>query len=175
MSLSCPNARANAFCTEGMKLREEVEWMNELLGRTTFPEENAPSVCILDTGVNRSHPLLEQSLADTDMHSFRPNWGTADHAGHGTEMAGVALFEDLAAKLTSSDPVLLSHRLESAKIVPPVGKNPPDLYGVITAYTPFVQPQLRIRSSLTSVAKYALWVSREKASERSGRRLSVEP
>jgi hypothetical protein len=112
---------------------EQVDWVNELLGRTTFPAENAPAICILDTGVNRSHPLLEHSLADTDMHSFRPNWGTADHAGHGTEMAGVALFEDLAARLTSSDPVLLSHRLESAKIVSPVEKNAPDLYGVITA------------------------------------------
>ncbi len=114
---------------------EQMQWIENLLQRTTLPDANAPAVCILDTGVNRGHPLLEDSLNATDMHAFAQNWGTNDHDGHGSEMAGIALFEDLAAKLTSNDAIEISHRLESAKIVPPaaLGTNPPELYGVITA------------------------------------------
>jgi hypothetical protein len=53
--------------------------------------------------------------------------------GHGTEMAGLALYGDLAPVLASTSPVRLRHRLESAKILPPKGANSPELYGAITA------------------------------------------
>ena len=61
--------------------------------------------------------------------SCDPNWGLDDHQGHGTEMAGLALFGDLGEIVHSTGPVLLRHRLESVKFLPPVGVNPPELYG----------------------------------------------
>ena len=39
-----------------------------------------------------------------------------DHNGHGTEMAGVALYYDLKDKLSTSDTVDVYHHLESVKI-----------------------------------------------------------
>lgn len=48
-------------------------------------------------------------------------------------MAGLALYGDLTPVLAGSAPVKLSHGLESVKILPPNGQNPPELYGAITA------------------------------------------
>lgn len=112
---------------------EQAEWTEELLARTTQGGVASPCVCILDTGVNRSHPLLAASLAEPDVHTCDPAWGTHDHHGHGTEMAGLALYGDLAPLLSTSAALHLRHVLESVKILPPVGANPPELYGAVTA------------------------------------------
>jgi hypothetical protein len=112
---------------------EQGEWMRELLARTTASPRDAPAVCILDTGVSRGHPLIEGSLAEEDCHCCDPGWKAPDHHGHGTEMAGLALYGDLARAISSSHPIRLRHRLESVKILPPSGANRPDLYGSITA------------------------------------------
>ncbi|MGH7635363.1 MAG: S8 family peptidase, partial [Gemmatimonadaceae bacterium] len=90
-------------------------------------------MCVLDTGVNRGHPLLEHALAPADLHAVDPGWGTNDHEGHGTEMAGLALLGELGAAFATVGPVRVRHRLESVKLVPPVGQNDPQLYGAITA------------------------------------------
>lgn len=113
---------------------EQAEWVSDLLSRVEVARPDAPAVCILDTGVNRGHPLLSGSLAPLDCHAVEPEWGLSDHDGHGTQMAGLAVYGDLTPVLLSSDPVTLSHRLESVKILPPAGQqNRPDLYGAVTA------------------------------------------
>lgn len=112
---------------------EEAEWVNEALGRITPANDDAPAVCILDTGVNNGHPLIAASLSQGDMHAYHPDWGTADHDGHGTAMAGNAMYGDLFDLMISDEPISLDHKLESVKILPPVGDNDPDLYGHITA------------------------------------------
>ena len=94
-----------------------------MLERTQWPLENVPHICILDTGVNIGHPLLVQSLNVDDLHTNEPAWGVADQAGHGTEMAGLAVWGDLTHSLASSDPVVVTHRLESVKILPHNGGN----------------------------------------------------
>lgn len=112
---------------------EQGDWAENLLQRTVPAGEGAPAVCVLDTGVTRAHPLLEASLDAADCHTCDPNWGTHDHDGHGTEMAGLALYGDLTPVLQGNSEVQLRHRLESVKILPPTGQNPPELYGAITA------------------------------------------
>jgi hypothetical protein len=79
--------------------------------------------------------LLEASLDAADCHGCDPAWGTHDHCGHGTEMAGLTLYGDLTPMLASTQRVVLRHRLESVKILPPEGHAPnrPDLYGAVTA------------------------------------------
>jgi Subtilase family len=113
--------------------REQGEWPKDLLGRLQPPPITAPAATILDTGVNRAHPLLAPLLDAADVHTCRPAWGTSDHHGHGTEMAGIGAFGDLVSALLASGPIALDHRLESVKILPPTGDNPQHLYGRITA------------------------------------------
>lgn len=114
-----------------MTTQEQVEWSHELRSRTTAPSPRAPAVCVLDTGVNRAHPLLEIALLAQDQHTCHASFGVHDGhpQGHGTAMAGLALYGDLTETLASSEPIVLEHRLESVKILPDRGKNAPDLYG----------------------------------------------
>ena len=114
---------------------EQHQWAEELLERTTFAApENAPHVCIIDTGVNHGHPLLAPALTILDLHTIEPDWGIDDRNGHGTNMAGLALYGDLSDTLRSADPLVIGHRLESVKLLPCNGANTGDekQYGVNT-------------------------------------------
>lgn len=126
-------AHLNSGFFTGLSLAEQADWINDLIKRTEPAPAEAPAACILDTGVNRGHPLLEHSLADTDLHTCDPSWGAADHDGHGTKMAGVTLYGDLREALESSHRIRLRHRLESVKIRPPANDTDPELYGAVTA------------------------------------------
>ncbi|TKV43473.1 MULTISPECIES: S8 family peptidase [Sphingobium] len=119
-------------------LRDEARaFIDDLAERTIWPGREAPAICLLDTGVNRAHPLIEPALAVEDLLSVDPAWGGDDHApgsGHGTGMAGLALHGDLVAPLADQEQRRLTHRLESVKILPPAGfpANDPHAYGPIT-------------------------------------------
>jgi hypothetical protein len=113
--------------------REKVEWVGDLGARVIGPIPESPVVCILDTGVNQGHILLRGPLRIGDCHTYDVAWGVHDHHGHGTLMAGLALYGDLSVALEHSEPITLKHRLESVKIMPPGDRNPPELYGLITA------------------------------------------
>lgn len=106
---------------------EQHEWAAELLGRTTFTSsEHTPHICILDTGVNHGHPLLTPALVESDLHTIEPDWGVDDRHGHGTSMAGLALYGDLTHTLRSAEPLIIEHRLESVKLLPSDGANAGD-------------------------------------------------
>lgn len=110
------------------------EWSDNLAARIEWPGADVPSVCLLDTGVNRGHALLEPAIAPADMQSYNADWLADDHHGHGTAMAGIALHGDLVAQLADTATRVLSHRLESIKLLPPLGMdaNNPNSYGTIT-------------------------------------------
>lgn len=112
---------------------EQTEWIDELRHRIRPAAENAPVVCILDTGVQDSHPLLTDSIAAPDLHVADLSWRLQPVDGHGTEMAGLALYGDLNDAVASSGAVEMRHRLESVKILPDRGRNDRDLYGAVTA------------------------------------------
>jgi hypothetical protein len=116
---------------------EQADWVADLESRITGPSRNAPAVCLLDSGAVRGHPLIAPALLVADQYAYDSAWGVDDGSGpwkgHGTGMAGVALYGDLEAALTRSTPIVLRHRLETVKILPRRGHNPPVLYGAITA------------------------------------------
>jgi hypothetical protein len=115
---------------------EQAEWARDLGQRVQFPNEEAPAVCILDSGITRTHQLLAKSVYTQDVHTYDPSWGTGDSAvwqGHGTAMAGVALYGDLKQRLVDHEAVILLHRLESVKMLNPSGiQHDPTLYGAVT-------------------------------------------
>ncbi|WP_430256849.1 S8 family peptidase [Neorhizobium sp. DAR64872/K0K18] len=110
------------------------EWIDDLAERIVWPGNEVPAVCILDTGVNRGHALIEPALGATDQHAIDPDWGVDDHHSHGSAMAGLALHGDLTAALSDRSVRQLGHRLESVKLLPPAGADPndPQSYGIIT-------------------------------------------
>jgi len=113
---------------------DQIQWTENLAERIVWPASDAPAVCLLDTGVNRAHILLEPAISTDDLLTVNPGWGATDDAGHGTGMAGLALLGDLTPRLEDQSEITLRHRIESVKILPPNGfpANDPKSYGSIT-------------------------------------------
>ena len=112
-------AKETADFFDSLPIDEQHAWLNDLLSRIQYPSEgaNVPYVCLLDTGVNRGHPLLTPVFATDDLHTVEPDWGVDDAVGHGTKMAGLALTGDLTKLLVANDLVEINHRLESVKLL----------------------------------------------------------
>lgn len=129
-------AKETATFFTTLNRKDERDWGVDLAGRVSPAGPDAPRVCLLDSGVNRAHPLLAPSLSASDMHSYdRANWGVADDFGgdaHGTLMAGLALYGDLVEPLTNRHPLPLTHRLESVKIRAAKDPQPEGHWGKIT-------------------------------------------
>lgn len=113
------------------------DWAGDLAERIVWPGAEAPRVCLLDTGVNRAHALIEPALAEADLLTANPDWVPTDNRAdsHGTEMAGLALHGDLFAALQDQGERPLRHRLESVRIMPADGfpPNEPARLGTITS------------------------------------------
>ncbi|MGO4702438.1 S8 family serine peptidase [Dyella sp. 2RAB6] len=114
---------------------EPADWIAELVRRVVPPPHDAPVVCALDTGVAGAHPLVQPGLRGA--WAYDAAWGTDDHdpdGGHGTAIAGLALYGDLEPHMSTTGPVVLSHGVESMKLLPPHGfpATKPPSYGVVT-------------------------------------------
>ena len=84
------------------------------------PAENAPVIGVLDSGVN-DHPMLGELIAGRYVSSGIDN--TADVLGHGTQVAGTALFGDLRDAVRNGQ-IAPVGRLVAAKVVGDDGRFP---------------------------------------------------
>lgn len=81
----------------------------------TRPHEDAPSVVVLDTGVATGHPLLKSAiLTATTAGPEIPS--PEDTHGHGTNMAGLALYRDLGAAIERGR-YEATHWLQSSRLL----------------------------------------------------------
>lgn len=121
------------FFTE-LKGKDQQEWVNDLLERTKFKSSDKVAVCILDTGVYSKHPLLKKAIKSTQ--SVDDSWNLNDMVGHGTQVAGVVLYDDFRKIIANSSTVIIKHNIDSVKILPDKNSSPenndPELYGDIT-------------------------------------------
>lgn len=106
---------------EDLPAQEQDEYVQDLVDRIVVANDEAPAVTHLDTGVFQGHLLLRDSLHPDDVHTVIGTSG-ADVAGHGTTMAGLALYGNLDPLLVSQEPVRLEHRLESVRMKPARGE-----------------------------------------------------
>lgn len=117
---------------------EQQAWVNDLLNRVQLVDSNI-KVCLLDSGVNNGHQLLQPLIDNANTLTVDNAWGTDDHhperAGHGTLMAGVAGYGQMEQLLISANAVSLTHKLCSVKIIPRPNQaaTPKELWGDITA------------------------------------------
>ncbi len=130
-AIAAPTITAEFF--DGLPVDEQAQWVDDLLKRTTYPDHPYPGyLALLDTGISRAHPLINPLLAVEDRHAADPAWAIDDNKGHGTQMAGLALYGDLTPKLSDQSAVEINYRLESVKLLPDVGENPHHLFGAVT-------------------------------------------
>jgi len=167
MALNCVaelrRAKDTAEFFVGMGATEQQQWSADLLARLQAPSagDEVPRVCLLDSGVNRGHPLLDPLIDAADLHTVNAAWGTNDTANHGTGLAGLVGYGDLHAALASNGPIAVSHRIESVKLTPNQGANAGDdkhharlfLDGVTTPEAQFGQRR-RVFSSAVTASDY---------------------
>ena len=65
------------------------------------PSDTAPGIVVLDSGLITGHPLLKSAVGDSQ--SFMPGKDATDEHGHGTHVAGLALYGDVEAHIRSRD------------------------------------------------------------------------
>ena len=113
-----------SFFAEALTVEEQAAWAADLARRITAPPDDL-AITLLDTGVNRGHPVLAGVLSAADNLSIKPaEWGSGDDHpgdGHGTPMAGICLLGDVAAELAGGGALVPAAVLEAVKIVPPPG------------------------------------------------------
>lgn len=127
-------ATDNPYFFTRLSSKDQSEWTTDLATRLIPPSAESPAICVLDHGVNYAHPLIQPALAAEDCQAIRSEWGVHDHNGHGTNMAGTALYGDLTYALSDTRVINLPAKLESVKFLPPIGyvRNDPSSYGFIT-------------------------------------------
>lgn len=148
-----PKETADFFTN--LNLFEKEDAVHELLNRIeNHTDENSIAVCILDSGVNNQHPLLREFIPNSNLFSYKPDsWGTHDsgsgiQGGHGTGMAGLALYGDLTPVMSSTNHIQIFHQLESVKIINNQDPHDPELYGAVTidaASSPVISAPFRPR------------------------------
>ncbi|MDD2721357.1 MAG: S8 family peptidase [Gallionella sp.] len=167
MTLNCVaelrRAKETAELFDGMDTDEQQAWKDELLARTTFPThtDDVPRVCLLDSGVNRGHPLLSPTLTSTDMHTVEQEWGKDDECNHGTGLGGIAVYGDLTDALATEMPIQISHLLESVKLTRGEGDNPgnnefhANLFAKAVSHPEIAAPQrMRVFSSAVTATDF---------------------
>lgn len=128
-----PKEAADFFT--GLNSDDANDWVEDLRNRTLDrTTDDSVIICLLDTGVNRGHSLLQDFIPESNMDSVNPEWGNADtHThGHGTPMAGISLYGDLTDLLQDTSNIEIFHRLESIKLIHPNNPHQPELYGAVT-------------------------------------------
>jgi len=111
--------------------QKQREMVDVLLKRVVFDKKSNISVCILDTGVNSGHKLLDPLMPQGSCMTVDPSWKTSDNSGHGTKMAGLVGYGEFEPLLSSESSIEVKHFVESVKILPEHEQNQHELYGSI--------------------------------------------
>lgn len=123
------------FFTEELDGLDQEEWIGDAVQRLNIQDDERPIICLLDSGVTNGHPLLDPIIPNHNLDTINPAWGSNDSmngTGHGTLMAGTALFGDITTILANRNQIDIYHDIESVKIINPNSPNDPENYGAIT-------------------------------------------
>lgn len=98
---------------------QQRDWADMINADFNPPAESDVYLCLLDSGVNQQHPLLQRIIASEDCLAAVDEWGVDDRRNHGTLMAGNAVYGDLADYLAGHNGHGCHYRLCSVKLLPP--------------------------------------------------------
>jgi Subtilase family len=107
----------------------ELQDVDVLPNPAPEPDESAPVVGMIDTGLNFGHPLFAECVHEDDVVALHPAFGdqAEDGHGHGTRMAGRIIFGDVLVAARSGQweaaCELASVRVLDAEGCPPENAN----------------------------------------------------
>lgn len=91
--------------------------VDSIKDRLESPSNEVPRITVIDTGVSDRHPLLEKVIAINGLYTVDPTSAlTSDYNGHGTEVCGIAAFNDLATVLLNHGKIEMKHAIESVRM-----------------------------------------------------------
>ncbi|SPP63960.1 S8 family peptidase [Nitrospira lenta] len=73
---------------------EALQFDIQQVGNIPAPPANAPFIAVLDSGVASGHPMIRMAMADAQGF-LPPDRSADDDQGHGTHVAGIALYGDV--------------------------------------------------------------------------------
>lgn len=95
------------------------------------PNAVAPAVCVIDSGVQEGHVLLQAAVDQAASHCFLPGTPTADvgdevaPGGHGTRVAGAVLYGEEVPKAGVPE---LPFWIQNARVLNAQNRMPPELF-----------------------------------------------
>ena len=110
---------------------EQQEWVDDLLNRLEINNDTDSVVCVLDSGVNNGHPLLEPIIPEKNCGSVVGE-GIADGNGHGTRMCGTVIYRDMSSYLANNQKIQIDNKIGSVKLLPHSRSNPKEIWGFLT-------------------------------------------
>lgn len=112
---------ASSFIADHADLppQQRTAQARSIAGRVVPAPPQAPWITLLDTGVNRSNPLIAPALPADRCRAVAPAWDPFDPDGHGSKMAGVALYGDLDVAAPGAAGIALETGLESVVVFSP--------------------------------------------------------
>ncbi|EWG66287.1 hypothetical protein P346_03962 [Enterobacter sp. DC1] len=121
---------------------DQAQWVDDISQRFVPNTDANCAVTILDTGINYHHRLLQYVTAGSYSECWYPEWPHYSIQGgievqHGSMQAGLIAFGNLLDVSQSRSSVHTPFVIESGRIIPPTGVNPPELYGDITVSTAY--------------------------------------
>ncbi len=98
-----------------LRLLEDIETRDVKDFSLRQPDADAPAIVLLDTGIATGHPLLKPAiLSATTAGDVIPS--PEDTWGHGTKMAGIALYKDLGAAIEHGN-AEAPHWIQSSRLL----------------------------------------------------------
>jgi len=104
------------------------------------PEANAPAVCVIDSGIQEAHILLQPAIDQATSYCFLPGKNANDigdfvaPGGHGTRVAGALLYGETVAKEGAPQ---LPFWIQNARVLDENNRMPEELF-----------PPLAVRASI---------------------------
>jgi hypothetical protein len=97
----------------------------------TAPDATAPAVCVIDSGIQEGHVLLQPAIDQVTSHCFLPGMRPTDvgdfvsPAGHGTRVAGAVLYGETVPKGGSPQ---LPFWIQNARVLNDQNRMPEELF-----------------------------------------------
>ena len=110
---------------------EQREWVDDLRSRLEINNDTDSVVCVLDSGVNNGHPLLEPIIPEKNCGSVVGE-GIADGNGHGTRMCGTVIYGEMSSYLANNQKIQIDNQIGSVKLLPHSRSNPKEIWGFLT-------------------------------------------